>query len=302
MKIFKCLSILVVFLNARGICGAPEEKLNLLPSDCGTSEINYENAIVTNVPHPADFPWMAILRFNTSRGTQDSCIGSLINKRYVLTAGHCLKNTGSQQLQKIILGEFDKSHSIDCTNEESERNCFEPIEEFDVESVTVHPEHNQRSHRNDIGLIRLDRDVTMKDNIQAICLPVTSALGDKQYENYVVSSWLSPYSNIGTNSNALHKANVRHMNSTTCTQKFAKLSPYIELSEQHQICTQSSNVICRGSAGAPLGNTALVGGKARFVQFGIVSFGSRTCGDPGVPEAYTRVASYMDWILSTIEP
>lgn len=40
----------------------------------------------------------------------------------------------------------------------------------------------------------------------------------------------------------------------------------------------------------------------RYTLLGLVSFGPRTCGVANFPGVYTRVSSYIDWILETIEP
>lgn len=73
----------------------------------------------------------------------------------------------------VILGEYDKSRNPDCyyehdsTGKELNPTCLE-TEEFGVESVMVHPDFDRRRYQNDIGLIRLDRDVTVKGNLKPL--------------------------------------------------------------------------------------------------------------------------------------
>lgn len=44
-----------------------------------------------------------------------------------------------------------------------------------VESITVHPQYDSRSKKNDIALLRLASNVTFTDFITPICLPIEYA-------------------------------------------------------------------------------------------------------------------------------
>ena len=59
---------------------------------------------------------------------------------------------------------------------------------------------------------------------------------------------------------------------------------------------------CKGDSGGGLFSDLINGtdGKERKWQLvGIVSFGSKTCGD-GKPGVYTRVSQYLPWIEQTM--
>lgn len=72
---------------------------SLLPHlfECGAQ---FENRIYgSDITNLGEFPWMVLLLYNSSR--KYGCGGSLISKRYVLTAAHCL--AGRKYEEKGVL-------------------------------------------------------------------------------------------------------------------------------------------------------------------------------------------------------
>lgn len=57
---------------------------------------------------------------------------------------------------------------------------------------------------------------------------------------------------------------------------------------------------CRGDSGGPLQAQGIVDDHPKIIQYGVVSFGPKSCGIKGVPGVYTRVAYYTDWILDSM--
>lgn len=79
-----------------GILVDQEEKLALLPEECGKSTSDrISNGNDTKV---FDHPWMVLLQYRHKGAVIGGCGGSLINKRYVLTAAHCIRTRSSLQL------------------------------------------------------------------------------------------------------------------------------------------------------------------------------------------------------------
>lgn len=69
-----------------------------------------------------------------------------------------------------------------------------------------------------------------------------------------------------------------------------------------QICAGGSDGkdSCRGDSGGPLMLIERQYMKENYVAVGIVSFGLG-CGIRGIPAVYTRVSSYVQWIVDNIE-
>ncbi|XP_055613018.1 serine protease grass-like [Uranotaenia lowii] len=292
----------------RSVCCVPSEidlkaKVVALPTKCGqavTDRIAYGN--VTKV---FDFPWMAVLKYKTIAGYMtDACGGTLIHKRYVLTAAHCLRTPSKIQIHTVRLGEHDKSSEIDCNIYRNPRGmviqeeCAKKPVDYGIESMVVHENYNKPTRSNDIGLIRLDRDVKMDDHIHPICLPVTPALRSLELKRYLVTGWGTTENQIG--SDVLLSAVLPSVSNEDCNKRWQKFNARVYDTD---MCAGGENFVdsCEGDSGGPLGFPATYNG-VRFVQFGVVARGGSFCGAENRPGIYTRVAPYMDWIMANIEP
>ncbi|CAG9809782.1 unnamed protein product [Chironomus riparius] len=262
------------------------------PKTCGKSFLkrvaNGENAEVL------EFPWIVRFKYQGKRKSFYGCAGSLISEYYVLTAAHCVVNT--DKLVRIRLGEHNATSDVDCNEE---MVCADPVQDVEIASIIAHPKYDPVNIVNDIALIRLSNPAKVnQNNIRTICLPLDEVSAKRIGPNYQVIGWGATENS--TSSTILQKAFVPPVNISECEEKFAKIKK-LNLSND-QMCAGGVAQVdaCKGDSGGPLQAGGKVNKMIRVVQFGIVSYGVRTCGEKSYPGIYTNVKSYLHWILDNM--
>lgn len=265
------------------------------PNECGVGQS--DRLYGGSLPFLGEYPWTALIQYRKPSGELlFSCGGSLINSRYVLTAAHCIN--GIPQNWKIVgvrLGEHDLSKAgPDCEDD----ICADPHIDMAIDKLIVHEDHNNqpRSMWDDIALIRFDRDVTFSEYIRPICLPLDDAVRTSNLTGLRVTEvgWSRT---VGSRlSDTKMKSDLEILDRSECDTAYEQQG--ITLRDT-QLCVSRPKLddVCHGIAGSSLmrqieGNLFLVG---------FSSFGPTGCGRKNVPDVYTNVSSYVDWIESKIE-
>ncbi|KAH8416099.1 hypothetical protein KR222_008195, partial [Zaprionus bogoriensis] len=131
-------------------------------------------------------------------------------------------------------------------------------------------------------------------NIRVICLPINETLQayTETVPAFMVTGWGKTESHF--ESDIPLEARVPQRNRTVCTNAYKRQI------ESSQLCAgELGRDSCNGDSGGPIIFPGTYNETQRFIQFGIVSFGSRMCAlnNPGV---YTNVGSFIPWIADKI--
>ncbi|XP_055616070.1 serine protease 7-like isoform X2 [Toxorhynchites rutilus septentrionalis] len=264
---------------ANDIANHPNFRL-LDSAGCGRSNLDDKIAFGERAAM-YQYTWMAMLIYRSASG-QDGpeCGGTVINSRYVMTAAHCIDGQ-IERLQYVRLGEYDTRTDPDC---DEYMDCAPPFQRYNVEEYKVHPNFTRvvRSG-NDIGLLRMNRNIVFDSDVTPICLPYTAALIRFDPTLYWITGW---------------GLTERLENSPVLMQTRI---PSVECSlNTHSICGGFGNgtLHCSGDSGGPM-KVQVPEINFRYVQYGIISAGPG-CGLTGAPGVSTRVSYFMLWVLDNL--
>lgn len=154
-----------------------------------------------------------------------------------------------------------------------------------------HPEYNDKTLNNDIGIISIPTPLTFSPSIQSIRLPTNSQIGSTFRDvSAVVSGWGSTSHGSGA-SQILNWAGMRVIPNGECSDVFGA-----EVVVDHVVCATGSGGPtqghCPGDSGSPL---SILEGGVR-TQIGVVSFGAASGCDLAYPSGYMRTANFIHWI------
>ncbi|RVE70015.1 hypothetical protein OJAV_G00083690 [Oryzias javanicus] len=238
---------------------------------CGTAPLRKSHArIIGGEDAPAGaWPWQASVHVNTTL-----CGGSLISRRWVLTAARCV-SSGAEVT--VFLG---RDAQMGQNPHEVKRS---------VSKVIQHPGYDPGTHQNDVALLMLSSPLNFTDHIRPVCLAA-----DRSFFVDGLSCWVTGWGAPQTHAplpppQRLQQVSVPIVSNIQCNAAYSTGKVTTEM-----MCAGPDfrgEGFCKRDFGGPL----VVLNGSRWIQAGVASFVTG-CGYREFPGVYVRLSRYQSWI------
>ncbi|XP_055716233.1 serine proteinase stubble-like [Phlebotomus papatasi] len=234
------------------------------------------------------FPWHAALYISSGPQLKYTCGGSLINKKTILTAAHCVALKDStrpmQPAQLLIyLGKY------------SLLQWHGPEQDVKVSEIIIHPNYDNEKFFSDLAIVKLKTEARFSEYVRPVCLWGFN----KELRGIVNKIGRVPgfgYNEYGIVDDKLSYVNMPVVTHETCIWSNRDFFSRITSNVTYCAGFKNGSSVCNGDSGGGM----VFKENNKWYLRGIVSVSialqNHFLCDPDHYAVFTDVAQFIDWI------
>ncbi|KAF2905060.1 hypothetical protein ILUMI_01114 [Ignelater luminosus] len=276
--------------KSRTKCKEYEKYTNFQPTFEGPPVDGLENdydSLEDKYFRPVEFPHLALIGFEgKDKETLWHCTGSLISEEFVLTAAHCLHHFIYGEPKYVRIGSLNLTANFGKSR----------LQDFSIVQSFRHPSYKPPLLYNDIALLKLNKKVVFDIDVKPACLETNQSLdlSNRKLTAVNVASMAS------LKDDTIWETSVEYSTHHECNNAYRnRQGIWLKhgVMNDTQICAVQNNKysdLCQHDNGGPL----QIVNKEQYYLYNVVGVTSavKPCGIENIPDIYTKVSNYIEWI------
>ena len=167
-------------------------------------------------------------------------------------------------------------------------------EDHPIESLYAHPDFDDSTTNNDVGLVKTLDEIRFSNMIQPICLPMnTMCLKDQTM--VTITGWGSTKKDGSDTPLGMRGVEIPVRTSQFCSEKYGNS---LIVADTMTCAGDGYNADgCDGDSGSPLTYRNMNDGV--YTLWGMNSWSNMPCATDGYPGVYVRVSNFLQWVKDT---